>query len=166
MKIKNLKIIIILSFLLFQSCYSQKVGTMQYLNFYNSISPKLNELVPNKTQFYNQNFLNFYNEILSKNLVVQRISTDGKIDNSKQHYVLTLHFCDYGINSFAADKGYQYPVVRITFQNQIPDSTTNLVKQNQAYWNSTLLNEFSNILIESIEFGGINGYNNSNRTPK
>lgn len=163
---KAILVKILFLFCLNINCNAQEITELKYTNFYNSITPKLNQLVPNKTQFYGQNFLKFYNEILSKRITVQRISTDGKIANSKLHYVLTLHFCDYNINSFAADKAYQYPVVRITFKNQIPDSTTNLIIQNQAYWNSTLLNEFSNMLLESIEFGGINGYNNNDRTIK
>ena len=67
MKTIFLKLLLIINLLFIFSCKAQT--TTDYINFYNDVVPKLNTIIPNKTQFYGQNFSNFYNELLSKNVI-------------------------------------------------------------------------------------------------
>ncbi|WP_292011079.1 hypothetical protein, partial [Chryseobacterium sp.] len=54
------KAIFLLSLLLIN--YSKAQTTTDYINFYNDVTPKLNSIIPNKTQFYGKPFSNFYSE--------------------------------------------------------------------------------------------------------
>jgi len=148
------------------SCNAQRVTQQQYINFYNEVTPKLNQIVPNKTQFYNQNFSSLYSEILNKNIIVDNIGVETKKANSKQLYILVLHFADDRILFYGADKQFQCPSIWITFTNEIPNQIYTMIQQNEGKWNSNYVTYFSNMVIEKIEFVGINGYKNPDRTVK
>ena len=92
---------------------------------------------------------------LAKCIDISATDVEGLVEFAKNNMVR------YGL-----DKGYQHPVIRITFTNVIPSQISDLLLQYQGYWNATYQQFFSNMVIESIAFGGTNGYNNPDRTPR
>ncbi|WP_344827684.1 hypothetical protein [Chryseobacterium ginsenosidimutans] len=164
MKIKLFKTLFIMSLLFIYNCKAQT--TNDYITFYNNVVPKLNTIVPNKTQFYGQNFSNFYNELLNKQLNVVNFSCDTKIDPSSKYYVLRLFFEDSDLWSVATDNPFQYPWISITFENEIPNQIKNMILQNHGEWDNTFVQFFSNMKIEKIKFIGINGYNSTDWSEK
>ncbi len=137
-----------------------------YTSFYNDIVPKLDTIAVNKTQFYGQNFSNFYNELLNKNITVVGLNYDTKADPDLKYYVLRLYFSDIEMNIIALNNSFQYPWISITFENEIPTQIKNMVLQGQGQWNSTFLQFFANMKIEKILFVGTNGHNSTNWTGK
>ncbi|UZT98594.1 hypothetical protein ODZ84_03200 [Chryseobacterium fluminis] len=164
MKSTMLKTVLLLNILFIFNCKAQT--TTDYINLYNNLVPKLNSIVPNKTQFYGQNFSSFYNEIQSKNISIVGWMHDTKISPSSKYYVLKLFFCDMNLINIATDNSYQYPRVIITFENEIPGQVQNLMVQHHSTWNTNVAQFFSNMKIENIQFVGVNGYNSSDRTVK
>ena len=81
-------------------------------------------------------------------------------------YILVLHFADDRILFYGADKQFQCPSFWITFTNEIPNQIYTMIQQNEGKWNSNYVTYFSNMVIEKIEFVGVNGYNNPDRTVK
>jgi hypothetical protein len=119
-----------------------------------------------KTQFYGQNFSAFYTAILNNNLTIVSIDVGLKMANSRQDYVLTLLFTNNTMIRYGIDRGYQHPKIRITFTNAMPAEISDLLLQYKGNWNATYQQFFSNMVIESIAFGGTNGYNSPNRAPR
>lgn len=151
-----LKTLIILSLFFIYNCKAQT--TNDYITFYNDVVPKLNSIVPNKTQFYGQNFSNFNTELQSKNLDIISWFHDTKISPSTKYYVLKLFFSDRSMLKISSDNSFQYPLVVITFENEIPSQVIDLMEESRGEWtyNSQLF--FANMKIESIDFIGVKGY--------
>lgn len=158
------KTILIVNLFLIYNCKAQT--TSDYTNFYDNVVPKLNFIVPNKTQFYGQNFSNFYNELQSKNIDVELLDYESKITPSNKYYVLKLLFCNINLISIATENNYQYPRVYITFETEIPPQIKSMVEQSNSQWTYDMIQFFANMKIEKIEFIGLNGYNSSDRSIK
>ncbi|WP_332452438.1 hypothetical protein [Chryseobacterium aquaticum] len=164
MKSNLLKILLVINLLFLYNCKAQT--TNDYIAFYNDVVPKLNSIVPNKTQFYGQNFSNFYNELQSKNVNIIMLNYDTKTDPGSKYYVLKLYFAPVISYSFAIDNSYRFPSVVITFENEIPSQIKIMVEQSNSHWNLNFVQFFANMKIEKIEFIGINGYNSQDRSLK
>ncbi|WP_439480783.1 hypothetical protein [Chryseobacterium aquaticum] len=164
MKSILIKTLLIINLFFVYSCKAQT--TNDYIINYNDVVPKLNLLVPNKTQYYGQNFSNFYNELLNKNINAVILTYDSKIDTSEKYYVLNLFFIDLNMWNVALDNSFQLPAISITFENQIPSQIRNMVKQADSKWNANFVQFFSNMKIEKIEFIGLNGYNSTDNSLK
>ncbi|WP_332452437.1 hypothetical protein [Chryseobacterium aquaticum] len=165
MKSILLKSLLIINFLFIYNCRAQTT-TNDYITFYNDVVPKLNSIVPTKTQFYGQNFSNFSNELQNKNIDVVLLTYDTKTAPGIKYYVLNLFFTNHVMWSIANDNDYQLPAISITFENEIPSQIEQLTIQNQGKWNSNLAQFFSNMKIESIRFIGLNGYNSQDNSLK
>ena len=146
------------------NCKAQTVN--DYVTFYNDIVPKLNTLAPTKIQFYGQDFSNFHNELLNKNINIVHLSYDYKIHPSTKYYVLYLFFEDSGMWSVASANTFQYPWISLSFENEIPSQIKNMVLQSQGKWDSNFAQFFSNMKIDKIKFIGVNGYDNNDWTGK
>lgn len=157
MKTIFLKTILIINLFLIFNCKAQT--TTDYISFYNNVVPKLNSIVPNKTQFYGQNFSNFYNELQNKDINVVMLGYDTKTDYDSKFYVLNLFFSNFTMWNIASSNSYRFPRIAITFENEIPNQIRDLVNQNQGQWNSTFVQFFANMKIAKIEFIGVKGYN-------
>lgn len=157
-----LKTLLLINLFFIYNCKAQTAN--DYINFYNDVVPKLNSIVPNKTEFYGQNFSTFYNELLSKNIHVVKLGYGYKEEPASKYYVLRLFFEDNDMWAFATkdkDNLLQYPWISITFENEIPSQIKDMVLQNQGQWNNTFMQFFSNMKIEKIKFIGVNGYNST-----
>jgi hypothetical protein len=161
---KTVKLICIA--LLAITCNAQRINDTAYINYYNSVVPTLNAMATTKTQYYGQNFSAFYTAILNNNLTIVSIGVGPKMASSRFDYVLTLQFASDVMVGYGIDRGYQHPKIRITFTNAIPAEISDLLLQYKGYWNATYQQFFSNMVIESIAFGGTNGYNSPNRVPR
>lgn len=140
--------------------------TNDYINFYGSIAPKLNTIAANKTQFYGQNFSNFYTALLTENISVVKLTYDYKTAPGSKYYILRLFFEDSEMWSIATDNTFQYPWISITFEDEIPSQIKNMVLQSQGEWDSNFAQFFSNMKIEKIKFIGLNGYDSNNWSEK
>jgi len=164
MKSIFLKIILIINLFFIYSCKAQTAN--DYITFYNDVVPKLNSIVPNKTQFYGQNFSNFYNELQNKNIEIIMINCDTKLEESKEYYIIDLYFCDETMLSLASGNSFRYPWVSITFQNEIPNQIADMVKQNHSQWNNSFVQFLSDRKIEKIKFIGVRGYDSTDYSAK
>jgi len=160
------KLILFLFMFISFNCNAQRINDAAYINYYNSVVPTLNAMATTKTQFYGQNFSAFYTAILNNNLTIVSIDVGLKMANSRQDYVLTLLFTNNTMIRYGIDRGYQHPKIRITFTNAMPAEISDLLLQYKGNWNATYQQFFSNMVIESIAFGGTNGYNSPNRAPR
>jgi len=165
MKSTLLKILLIINLFFIYNCKAQTT-TNDYITFYNDVALKLNSIVPNKTQYYSQNFSNFYNELQNKNLNIVVLNYDTKMATSSEYYVLRLYFAPVISCSFDIDNSYEFPIIDITFENEIPKQVEQVAEQANMKWNSTVAQFFANMKIEKIEFMGLNGYNSQDRSLK
>jgi hypothetical protein len=159
-----IKTIFILNILFLFSCKAQT--TTNYITFYNDLVPKLNSMVPNKTQYYNQNFSNFYNELQNKNIDIVFLLYDPKVIPGTKYYVLKLFFTENMMWRLAVDNDYQLPAISITFQNEIPPQIDQLSEQSHGRWDYNISQFFANMKIESIRFIGLNGYDSTDNSLK
>jgi hypothetical protein len=166
MKSIFLKTLVIFNFLLLYNCKAQTITTSDYIVFYNDVAPKLNTMVPTKTQFYGQNFSNFYNELQNKNIDVILINYDTKMDPGTKYYILRLYFANINMWTISTDNSYQFPSIAITFQDEIPPQIKSMIEQSGSQWTYNMIQFFANMKIEKIKFIGLNGYNSSDRSVK
>ncbi|MCQ9634519.1 hypothetical protein MP477_06075 [Chryseobacterium sp. WG23] len=164
MKSIFLKSLFIISTFFIHNYKSQSVN--DYIIFYNSITPKLNTIASNKTQFYGQNFSKFYSELSNKYITVVNLSYDSKTDTGKKYYILRLFFCDSNMDKPALDNKFQIPWITITFQDEIPPQIKNMVQKSNGVWTSIFTQFFANMKIEKIDFIGVNGYNSNDWSGK
>lgn len=155
-----------LSFALFftMGCSAQTIN--DYISHYNNLAPKLNVLAANKAQFMGQNFSVFSSALQNSNLQILNMSCHSTNGYGKKYFTLQLTLLEDNILSIGLEQQYQVPTIYVTFQNEIPQTIKSMVLQYHGVWNSQFENFFANMKIESIEFTGINGYNNPDRTPK
>uniref|UniRef100_UPI002630C4AA hypothetical protein n=1 Tax=uncultured Chryseobacterium sp. TaxID=259322 RepID=UPI002630C4AA len=118
MKSMLIKTIFLINILFILGCKAQT--STDFINHYNEVVPKLNAIVPNKTQFYGQNFSNFNSELQSKNAIPELWIYDTKISPSTKYHVLTLTFCSVNMLGTASRYSYQTPTIIITFETEIP----------------------------------------------
>jgi len=154
---KNKIIYTILFLVTILLCKAQTVS--DYIAFYNGVVPKLNNVAIYKTQFYGQNFSNFYTELQSKNINITMLFCDYKTDPGSKYYILKLFFCDGNMLRVASQNSFIYPRVIITFENEIPKQVDDMIQQNHAQWSPTFAQFFANMKIEKIDFIGVKGYN-------
>ena len=164
MKSILIKTFLIINLFFIYNCKAQT--TSDYIDFYNDVAPKLNSIVPIKTQFYGQNFSNFYNELQNKNLDIILVNYDTKTDPGTKYYILRLYFASFNMWSASTDNLYQFPSVAITFQNEIPSQVKSMIEQSNSQWTYNMIQFFANMKIEKIKFIGVNGYNSSDRSLK
>lgn len=164
MKSIFLKTILILHLILICNCKAQSAN--DYITFYNGVVPKLNTIASYKTQYYGQNFSNFYNELLNKQINTIRLSYGPKEDPSNEYYILRLFFENSDMWAVATDNPFQYPWISITFETEIPPQIKSMVLQHHGEWNNTFVQFFSNMKIEKIDFIGVNGYNSTDWSGK
>ncbi|UPQ75086.1 hypothetical protein [Chryseobacterium nepalense] len=152
-----LKVTFVTNILFLLNCKAQTAT--DYINHYNDVVPKLNGIIPNKIQFYNQNFSSLQNEMLNKNVQPNGWIYDTKISSSNKYYVLKLFFVDMAMLRVSSKNSFQYPLVIITFENEIPfPQVQSLMEQYHAVWDPNVAQFFSNMKIEKIEFTGVKGY--------
>ena len=145
-----IKILLIINLFLISNCKAQTAN--DYINFYNVITPKLNSIASNKTQFYGQNFSNFSNELQTKNINIKLINYDIQMEPSVKYNIVYLYFCDASLLGVSTTNSFRYPWVAITFENDLYIQIKNMIEQHHAQWNSTFAQFLYDKKIEKIEF--------------
>ncbi|WP_187477882.1 hypothetical protein [Amniculibacterium sp. G2-70] len=165
MKTKNIHLsLIFFGLLAFSSVKAQTVN--DYINFYNTISPKLNAVASVKSNYIHQDFSLFLNKLNTENITIDWVSYYPRNSSTEKIYTIRLSFSNIDLSQAGLQQRYQLPVIWITFENEVPQSLVNMVLQYQGKWNLQFEQFFKNMKIEKIKFIGINGYNNPDRTPK
>src|SRR5438128_934319 len=126
MKSILLKTLLIINLFFIYNCKAQTITTNDYIAFYNDVVPKLNSIVPIKTQFYGQNFSNFYNELQNKNIDIVLFDYDTKTDPGTKYHILRLFFSDNNMWSIASENSFRFPKVVVTYKNEIPQQIETL----------------------------------------
>lgn len=143
-----------------QFCNAQE---KEYAKFYNSLNPKLQNIAGVKNEFYNKEFSKFYDILKDNTITINMFAYDSKMASSKDNYILIVYFTDNKTRSYANDQHYQFPMIFVTFKNKIPDEIERLTRQYHGEWNNEMLQFFSTMIIEKIDFYGINGISSSDR---
>ena len=165
MKTKNIHLaLIFISLFAFSAVKAQTVN--DYINFYNTISPKLNAVAAVKSNYIHQDFSLFLNKLNTENIMINRVSYYPRNSSTEKIYIISLSFSNIDLNQAGLQNKYQLPVIWVTFENEVPQSFVSMVLQYQGKWNLQFEQFFANMKIEKIKFIGINGYDNPDRTPK
>ena len=165
MKTKSIKsTLLFLGLFAFSFLNAQTVN--DYINFYNSIAPKLNTIANVKSNYLHNNFSLFLNKLNSENITINRVSYYPRNSPTENIYTISIKFSDIDLTQAGLEHEYQLPVIWITFEDAIPLSLVGMVLQYKGKWNLQFEEFFKNMKIAKIKFTGINGYNNPDRTPK
>ncbi|WP_347218525.1 hypothetical protein [Chryseobacterium sp.] len=141
MKTIFFKSLLIISLFFIHDMKAQSFPVDDYITFYNGLISKLSTIASDKTQFYGQSFSKFNTELNNKHINIVNLGYGSKTDSGIKNYILRLYFCDSNMDKPALDNRYQIPVIRITFEDEIPPQIKNMVKQYHGEWN----NNFSQI---------------------
>ncbi|EFK37939.1 Uncharacterised protein [Chryseobacterium gleum] len=155
--------ITVIIFTHYKSQTSQPINITDYPNFYNQTVSKLNNLMPNKTNYYNQP-LSVFLQALDQNNIAIKAYDPGPFDNN----FLTLMFInDAESSSVIYQNGYVQPHIAITFQQPFDfQQATTILNQYHWFWNSTVENFYKNLVIKKIEFWYVRGLTNKAQAPK
>ena len=158
------KILSIVLITLFQNCKSQ--DAQKYIAQYEESVPKLQQLAEEKNKFYGKNFSIFVDELEKNKIKIFNFGYDGKIAGSPKIYVVRFWFNDIGAIDMVQKNKYQFPIITITFQEEIPYELRALTVKYEGKLNEEVKTFLSNRKIEKIDFYGINGLKNTDRSPR
>lgn len=158
------KIIAVVLVTVFQNCKSQ--DAQRYIAQYEESVPKLNQLAKEKEKFYSRDFSMFTDELENKKIRIFNIGYDGKTANSSKIYVIRMWFNDIGAIDLVRKNKYQFPLVVITFKDEIPYEFRALTVKYEGKLSDEVRKFLANRKIEKIDFYGINGLTNTDRTAR
>ncbi|MCY0969532.1 hypothetical protein [Chryseobacterium wangxinyae] len=162
MKSILLKTFLVVNLFFIYNCKAQTAN--DYITFYSNVVPKLNLLVPNKTQYYGQSLLAFLQALNQNNIIVKEY--EPAPFNNK---LLKLSFTwnrDLRIGRY--DHNYVEPYISIYFQQPFnyPQATVIFNNNYHSYWNPAAENFYKNLIIEKIEFWYVRGLTDNSMNPK
>lgn len=158
------KLLVLYSFSIFYNCKSQ--DTQRYSKQYNDQVIKLQNLAKVKSKFYNQNFSDFVKEMDKSNIKVLDFGYGPKIASRPEIYVVRFWFIDHELTDVSLKNNYQLPIIMITFQEPIPGEIRALTRKYEGRLSPELREFLGNQKIEKIDFYGINGLTNKDRTSR
>ncbi|WP_294224883.1 hypothetical protein [uncultured Chryseobacterium sp.] len=164
------KLIIFLGFLSFNSIIAQipdePMTIGEYPAFYTQTINKLNNIIPNKTNYYGQPLSVFLQALNQNNIIVKKYEP-APFDGAK---LLQLSFLwNMDVRIAATNNNYAEPYINIYFQQpfNFQDATVILNNNNYyAHWNSAAENFYKNLIIEKIEFWYVRGLTDKSNNPK
>ncbi|PRB02867.1 hypothetical protein CQ046_11735 [Chryseobacterium sp. MYb7] len=156
-----LSILLITSFsTFFKSQTSQPITMVDYPNFYGQIISNLNNIIPNKTNYYNQPLSVFLQNLSQNNLSIQSYYPDSG-------YLRLMFVGDAETRSEIRKKDYANPYIDIYFTQTFDfQQATAIINQYHWFWNPTAENFYKNLIIKKITFWDINGLTNKNGGPQ
>lgn len=168
MKLKSFFIIVFcVSF--FSICNAQipdePMTISQYPAFYNETIQKMNNIIPNKTQYYGKP-LSVFLAALNQNNIVIKSYDPGPYNNKLLSFTFVWNR-DIRLMRYQLD--YVEPEIRIFFQqpfNYQQASTMLSTNGYYSYWNVQAENFFKDIIVEKIEFWYVSGLTDKNSPPK
>lgn len=164
----NTKLIILLGFFHFSFFMAQipdePMTISEYPAFYTQTVNKLNNIIPNKTNYYGQPLSAFLQTLSQNNIIVKEYVPT--LFNNKQIELSFLWNRDVRIA--AIDNNYVEPYISIYFQQEYdyPQATIIFNNNYHSYWNTTAENFYKNLIIKKIEFWYVRGLTNKAQAPK
>ncbi|UTX46977.1 hypothetical protein [Chryseobacterium sp. MA9] len=162
MKTKKIFILLvtIISFTFFKSQTGQPITMVDYPNFYNQTISNLNNIIPNKTNYYNQPLSAFLQKLSQNNLSIQSYYPDSG-------YLRLMFVGDAETRSEIRKKDYANPYIDIYFTQTFDfQQATAIINQYHWFWNTTAENFYKSLIIKSITFWDTNGLTNKNGGPQ
>ena len=166
------KIIILLSALLFNSCIAQiqipedAITITEYPAFYAQTVQKMNNIIPNKTQYYGKPLSAFLSALRQNNLIVKEYNPAPFNDNK----LLIFSFLwNRFIDKPRMDKDYVKPYIYIYVQQPFDfQQASTMMSTNgyHSYWNPQAENFFKDQIIEKIVFKYVGGLTNKHAADK
>lgn len=141
------------------------INISTYPSFYQQTVQKINNIIPDKTNYYGQPFSVFINALSQNNLTVKSFQP-GPFNNQ----LLKISFLwNRDIDKVRMDHDFVEPFIYIDFQqpyNYQQISTIMSTNGYHSYWNPQAENFFKNLIIEKIEFWYVNGLTDKTSPPK
>lgn len=163
------KLIIFLGFLSFNSIIAQipdePMTIGEYPAFYTQTINKLNNIIPNKTNYYGQP-LSVFLQALNQNNIIIKEYEPAPFDGAK---LLRLSFIwNSEIRTGRYDNNYVEPYIKIYFQQRFnfQEATVILNNSYHSHWNTVAENFYKNLIIEKIEFWYVRGLHDMSNNPK
>ncbi|WP_027381173.1 hypothetical protein [Chryseobacterium daeguense] len=162
MKPKKIFILIItvLFFSQYKSQASQPINIIDYPNFYDQTINNLDNVILNKTNYYNQPLSLFLQKISQSNLTIQSYYPDSG-------FLRLMFVGDVDTRSEIRKKNYANPYIDIYFTQTFDfQQASTIIQQYHWYWNSAAENFYKNLIIKKIEFWYVRGLTNKSNDPK
>lgn len=163
------KIIITLSFFYLSLSKAQvpdePMTISEYPAFYAQTVNKLNNIIPNKTNYYGQPLSAFLNVLNQNNIIVKKYNP-APFNNK----LLELSFFwNMDVRIAATNNNYAQPHIAIYFQQPFNyQLATTMMSTNgyHSYWNPQAENFFNDLIIDKIEFWYVRGLTDNSANPK
>ncbi|MCI3939324.1 hypothetical protein MQX03_19290 [Chryseobacterium aahli] len=162
------KLIIVLGFFYFTSCMAQipdeQMTIAEYPTFYTQTINKLNNIIPNKANYYGQPLSVFLQVLTQNNITVKKY--DPATFNNKQLKLSFVWSREIRIGRY--ENNYVEPYINIYFQQPFsyPQATVIFNNNYHSYWNPAAENFYKNLIIEKIEFWYVRGLTDNSMNPK
>jgi|GEM_PF-1017090 len=168
----QLKVITIFIILL-NSCIVQaqviipedNINISTYPSFYQQTVQKINNIIPNKTNYYGQPLSVFLSSLTQNNIVIKNFQP-GPFNNK---FVRFGFLWNFQTEEDVLYSDYVQPEIRVFFQqsyNYEQISTMMSTNGYHSYWNPQAENFFKNLIIDKIEFWYVNGLTDKTSPPK
>ncbi len=137
----------------------------EYPAFYTQAINKLNNIIPNKTNYYGQ-LLSVFLQALNQNNIIVKEYEPAPFGSAKLLHSSFLWNSE--IRTGRYNNNYVEPYINIYFQQpfNFQDATVILNNNYYAHWNSAAENFYKNLIIEKIEFWYVRGLTNKSSNPK
>ena len=162
------KLTILLGFFYFTSCMAQiqdePMTIAEYPTFYAQTVNKLNNIIPNKTNYYGQPLSVFLQALTQNNIIVKKYNP-APFNNK----LLELSFFwNMDVRIATMNNNYVEPYIAIYFQQPFnyPQATVIFNNNYHSYWNPAAENFYKNMIIEKIEFWYVRGLTDNSMNPK
>jgi len=162
------KLIILLGFFYFTSCTAQiqdePMTIAEYPTFYTQTINKLNNIIPNKNNYYGQPLSVFLQALIQNNIIIKEYEPapfNNKLLKLSFTWNRDVRIGRYNLN-------YVEPYINIYFQQPFnyPQATVIFNNNYHSYWNPAAENFYKNIIIEKIEFWYVRGLTDNSMNPK
>lgn len=157
------KLPIILILFVFQFCKSQ--NKERYVNDYNKAVPKLQQVATSKQKYYGKDFSEFLSQLEKTGVEVKGFYYKEK-GLSPKIYDVILNFTNLDDSIVAEKNNYFSPYAVITFQEQISDKLRPLTIKYHGELSKEVKDFLADRKIAKIEFFGINGLTNKDRSAR
>ncbi|AZA75650.1 hypothetical protein [Chryseobacterium indoltheticum] len=163
MKTKILTILIITIFSLFKSQIGNPINITDYPNFYNQTVNKLDNIIPNKTLYYNQSLSVFLQDLAQNNITIKAYDP-GPFDNN---FLKLMFVGDAEIRTEIRKYNYAQPYITITFQDRFNFKQAQaIINQHYWFWNTSSENFYKDLKVKKIEFWYVRGLTDKSINPK
>lgn len=165
MKTKNFSILIItiFSFISYKSQITEPISLIDYPNFYNQTVNKLDNIIPNKTNYYGQPLSKLLQALAQNNITIKAYDP-GPFDND---FLKLMFIGDAEVRTKIREYNYAQPYIAITFQNRFNfQQAQTIINQHHWFWNSTSENFYKDLIIKKIEFWYVRGLTDNSANPK